>query len=96
MHAGSIHGESPTGEKFDAKFDAKFDGKFYPVEDDPGHTMVAAKLLAANEVLLTHKRNDKIVSTSHMTADPDGKTIHVVFENKVAGTTMRFDFHKTQ
>lgn len=85
-------GETPLGEKFNAKFD----GKFYPVEDDPGHTMVAAKLLAANEVLLTHKRKDKIVSTSHMTADPDGKTIHVVFENKDAGTTTIFEFHRQQ
>lgn len=85
-------GETPLGEKFDAKFD----GKFYPVEDDPGHTMVAAKLLAANEVLLTHERKDKIVSTSHMTADPDGKTIHVVFENKDAGTTTTFELHRQQ
>ena len=85
-------GESPLGEKFAAKFD----GKFYPVEDDPGQTMVQAKLLAPNEVLLTHKRKDKIVSTSHMTADPDGKTIHVVFENKDTGTTTRYDFHRQQ
>lgn len=83
-------GETPLGEKFHAKFD----GKFYPVEDDPGHTMVAAKLLAPNEVLLTHKRKDKVVSTSHMTADPDGKTIHVVLENKDAGTSATFDFHR--
>jgi hypothetical protein len=85
-------GETPLGEKFNAKFD----GQFYPVEDDPGHTMVAAKLLAPNEVLLTHKRKEKIVSTSHMTADPDGKTIHVVFENKEAGTTTAFDLHRQQ
>jgi len=85
-------GETPLGEKFNAKFD----GNFYPVEDDPGHTMVAAKLLAPNEVLLTHKRKEKIVSTSHMTADPDGKTIHVVFENKDAGTTTTFAFHRQQ
>jgi len=85
-------GETPLGEKFNAKFD----GKFYPVEDDPGHTLIAAKLLSPNEVELTHKRGDKdeIVSVSRMTADPDGKTIHVVFENKDAGTTATFDFHR--
>ncbi|HKF06486.1 MAG TPA: hypothetical protein VKB49_29480 [Candidatus Sulfotelmatobacter sp.] len=88
----AFSGETPLGEKFNAKFD----GRFYPVEDDPGHTMVAAKLLAPNEVLLTHKRKDKIVSTSHLTADPDGKTIHVAFENKDAGTTSKFDFHRQQ
>jgi hypothetical protein len=86
----SFSGETPLGEKFSAKFD----GKFYPVEDDPGHTMVAAKLLNPSEVELTHKRQDKIVSVSRMTADPDGKTLHVVFENKDAGTTATFDFHR--
>ena len=86
----SFNGETPLGEKFSARFD----GKFYPVEDDPGHTMVSAKLLSPNEVELTHKRKDKIVSVSHMTADPDGKTLRVVFENKDAGTTTTFDFHR--
>ena len=85
-------GETPLGEKYAAKFD----GKFYPVEDDPGHTLVAAKLLNPNTVELTHKRNDKIVSVARMTVAPDGKSIHVVFENKDAGTTTNFDFHKKQ
>ena len=82
--------ETPLGEKYTAKFD----GQFYPVEDDPGHTLVAAKLLNPNTVELTHKRKDKIVSVARMTVAPDGKSIHVVFENKDAGTTMTFDFHK--
>lgn len=85
-------GETPLGEKYAAKFD----GKFYPVEDDPGHTLVAAKLLNPSTVELTHKRNDKVVSVARMTVAPDGKTIHVVFENKDAGTTTNFDFHKKQ
>ena len=84
--------ETPLGEKFDAKFD----GKFYPVEDDPGHTLVSAKLLNPDTVELTHKRNDRIVSVSRMAADPDGKTLHVVFENKEAATTTNFDFRRQQ
>jgi len=83
-------GETPLGEKFNARFD----GKFYPVEDDPGHTLVSAKMLNPNEVELTHKRKDKIVSVSRMTADPDGKTLHVVFENKDTGAATNFDFHR--
>ena len=47
--------ESPIGERYTAKFD----GNFYPVEDDPGHTMVSAKLLNARTVELTSKRNGK-------------------------------------
>ncbi len=82
--------EAPLGEKYTAKFD----GQFYPVENDPGHTLIAAKLLNPNTVELTHKRKDKIVSIARMTVAPDSKSIHVVFENKDAGTTMNFDFHK--
>jgi len=85
-------GETPLGEKFAAKFD----GKFYPVEDDPGQTLVAAKLVNRNTVELTHKRKDKIVSVARLSVAPDGKTLHVLFENKDAGTTTVFDFHKQQ
>lgn len=88
--AESFSGETPLGERFEAKFD----GNYYPVEDDPGHTMVAAKLLGPNSVELTHKRKGKIVSISRMTVAPDRQTIHVVFENKEAGTTTSFDFQK--
>jgi hypothetical protein len=85
-------GETPLGEKFSAKFD----GKFYPVEDDPGQTLVAARLLNPNTVELTHKRKEKIVSVARLSVAPDGKTLHVVFENKDAGTSTTFDFHKKQ
>lgn len=85
-------GETPLGEKFSAKFD----GKFYPVEDDPGQTLVAAKLLNSNMVELTHKRKDKIVSVARLTVAADGKTLHVVFENKDSGSTTNFDFHRKQ
>jgi hypothetical protein len=88
--ADGFSGATPLGEKFDAKFD----GKFYPVEDDPGHTLVSAKLLNSNAVELTHKRKEKIVSVARLTVSPDGKTLHVVFENKDSGTTTTFDFHR--
>ena len=83
-------GATPLGEKFAAKFD----GKFYPVEDDPGHTLVAAKLINPTTVELAHKRKDKIVSVARLSVTPDGKTLHVVFENKDLGTTTPYDFHR--
>jgi hypothetical protein len=88
--ADGFSGETPLGERFDAKFD----GNYYPVEDDPAHTMVSAKLLNPNKVELTHKRQGKIVSISHMSVVPGGKSIHVVFENKDANTSTTFDFQK--
>jgi hypothetical protein len=86
----SFSAESPLGERYIAKFD----GNFYPVEDDPGHTMVSAKLLDARTVELTSKRNGKIVSVSRLSVAPDGNAIHAVFENKESGGKTTFDFEK--
>jgi len=82
--------ESPLGERFDAKFD----GKDYPVEDDPGRTMVSAKLLGPDTVELTSKRNGQVVAIKRMTVVPGGKSIHVVFKNKEGNTVTAFDMQK--
>jgi len=82
--------ETPLGERYTARFD----GNFYPVEDDPGHTMVSAKLLDARTVELTSKRNGKIVSISRMSVAPGGNSIHGVFENKESNSKTAFDFEK--
>jgi hypothetical protein len=88
--ADGFSAESPLGERFNAKFD----GKDYPVEDDPGHTMVSAKLLSPDIVELTSKRNGEIVAMKRMTVVPGGKSIHVVFKNKEGNTIMVFDMQK--
>jgi hypothetical protein len=62
--ADGFSAETPLGEKFDAKFD----GKDYPVEDDPGGTMVSAKLISPDTVELTSKRNGKVVATRQMSS----------------------------
>jgi hypothetical protein len=97
---GSVIKYKCTGEGFSAetplgeKFDAKFDGKDYPVEDDPGHTMVSAKLLNPDTVELTSKRNGEVVGIKRMTVVPGGKLIHVVFKNKEGNTIMAFGMRK--
>jgi hypothetical protein len=82
--------ETPLGERFYAKFD----GKYYPVEDDPGHTMVAAKLVSPNAVELTSKRSGKIVGVLHMSVVPDGRSIHVIFEDKENDTKTSYEMRK--
>lgn len=82
--------ESPLGEKFNAKFD----GKDYPVEDDPGHTVVSARRLSPNDVVLTSKRNGKVVAIKQMSVTPGGKSIHVVFKNEAGEVTSIFDLQK--
>jgi hypothetical protein len=82
--------ETPLGERFYAKFD----GKYYPVEDDPGHTMVAAKLVSPNSVELTSKRSGKTVGILHMSVAPDGRSIHVIFEDKENDTKTLYEMRK--
>ena len=82
--------ETPLGEKFDAKFD----GKDYPVEDDPGHTMVSVKLLSPNEVEMTSKRNGKVVGILHLYVVPGGNFINAVFENKEGNATSTYEMQK--
>ena len=88
--ASSFSAETLLGEKYEAKFD----GKEYPVEDDPGRTMVSVKLLSSTAVEVTSKRNGRVVGVSHMAVAPDGQSIHVVFENKDSETTTTFEMRK--
>jgi len=86
----SFSAETPLGEKFNAKFD----GKDYPVEDDPGHTMVSARLLSPDEVELTSNRNGKVVAIKQMSVMPGGRLIHVVLKNGEGETVTTFDLKK--
>ena len=88
--ADGFSAETPIGERFDAKFD----GKDYPVEDDPGHTMVSVKLLNPNAVEVTSKRNGKVVGILHMSVVPSGDSLHVIFENKEGNTTTTYEMQK--
>jgi hypothetical protein len=90
--ADGFSAETPLGEKFDAKFD----GKFYPVEDDPGHTMVLLKLINANTVEQTGQRGGKVISAMTLTVAPDGQTIHVVRKNMEDNTSGAFEMRKQQ
>lgn len=90
--ADGFNAETPLGEKFDAKFD----GNFYPVEDDPAHTMVMLKLLSPNTVEQTAKRDGKIVGVLRLSVTPDGKTIHATYENKEDDTTTRSEMRKQE
>src|SRR5712692_8241678 len=65
-----------------ASYDAKFDGKDYPIQGDIGHTMVSLKRISANRIEETDKRDGKIVGVARMTVSPDGKTMHVNYDDR--------------
>jgi len=75
-------------------YDAKFDGKDYPIQGDPGHTMVSLKRIGDNTIEETDKRNGKIVGVYRMTVSADGKSIHAEYNDKERGTTTTFTMEK--
>ncbi|HTR64213.1 MAG TPA: hypothetical protein VMH85_00475 [Terriglobales bacterium] len=75
-------------------YDAKFDGKFYPIEGDPGHTMVSLKRISDDTVEETDQRDGKIVGVSRMTVSKDGKSISVDYSDKLHGTRTTYRMEK--
>jgi hypothetical protein len=75
-------------------YDAKFDGKEYPMQGDPGHTMVSLKRIGNDTIEETDKRDGKIVGVYRMTVSSDGKTIKAEYTDKQRGTTMAFTMEK--
>jgi len=75
-------------------YDAKFDGKDYPIQGDPGHTMVSLKRIGNDTIEETDKRDGKVVGVSRMTVSSDGKSIHVDYSDKQHGTTMTYAMEK--
>jgi hypothetical protein len=75
-------------------YDAKFDGKDYPINGDPGHTMVSLRRIGDNTIEETDKREGKVVGVFRMTVSKDGKSINAEFDNKQQGTKTTFVMEK--
>ncbi len=75
-------------------YDAKFNGKDYPIQGDPGHTMVSLKRIGDDTIEETDKRNGKIVGISRMTLSKDGKSIEVEYTDKQHNTKTSFTMEK--
>lgn len=80
----------PTGQSYDAKFD----GKDYPIEGDPGHTMVSLKRINENTVEQTEKRDGKVVEVVRFTAGKDSKSMHVVMDDRERNEKTSFTMYK--
>ncbi len=75
-------------------YDAKFDGKEYPIQGDPGHTMITLKRIGNDTIEETDKRDGKIVGIYRMTVSADGKSIQAEYKDKLHGTTTSFTLEK--
>ena len=76
---------SPTGQSYTAKMD----GTEAPMKGDPGITTVSVKKLGKDTIEETDKRDGKLVAVVKSTVTPDGKTMHIVYEDKQTGQTSR-------
>ena len=93
-----IYQSTPDGLKMSdnngVSYDAKFDGKYYPIQGDPGHTVILLKKVDANTMEETDKRDGKVVYTSRSSVSADGKTMTIVGHDKERGTTNTFTLNK--
>jgi hypothetical protein len=75
-------------------YDAKFDGKEYPIQGDPGSTMVSLKRIGDDTIEESDKRDGKLVGVSRMTVSKDGKSIQVEYTDKPHETKTTFTMEK--
>ena len=68
-------------------YTAKLDGTEAPYKGDPGTTSVSVKKTGPNTMEETDKRDGKVMSVARMTVSADGKTMKIVADDKVQGTT---------
>lgn len=82
---------SPTGQSYETKFD----GKSHPMAGDPGQTMVSLKRVNANTIVETDQRLGKVAEVDKMKVSPDGKSMKVVWEDKLTGRTGQYEMAKS-
>jgi hypothetical protein len=81
---------SPTGQSYTAKMD----GSEAPMKGDPGVTTVSVKMVGKDTLEETDKRDGKVISVAKSTVSSDGKTMKIDSDDKLHGTTMKFEAMK--
>ena len=77
---------NPTGQSYSAKLD----GTDAPYKGDPGTTTVSVKQIGRNTIEESDKRDGKVIGVSRITVAPDGKSMTIIFSDKLRGTTSEF------
>lgn len=90
VEGDSLRFSRPAGQSYTARLD----GTDALVKGDPDSNGVSVKRINENTIEETDKRDGKVLSISRMTVAPDGKTMTIVNNDVVAGTTSRFTADK--
>lgn len=77
---------TPTGQSYATKLD----GTDAPYKGDPGTTSVSVKLIDKNTFEETDKRGGKVISVARMVVAANGKTLTIVVDDKLHGTTAQY------
>jgi len=81
----TLHVSTPGG----ISYDAKLDGSDTPIKGDIGGTTASVKKLDDGSYQETDKRGGKVISIATFSTGADGK-LHVVSEDKLAGSTIKY------
>lgn len=83
---GSLTMTTPTGQSYTAKLD----GAEAPYKGDPGISSVTVKQIGKTSMVETDKRDGKVVGVVTSVVSADGKSMNVVFDDKLRNRTMSF------
>lgn len=86
----SLELSTPTG----VGYAAAYGGAAVPLKGDPGKVMVTVKRQGANTIVETDSRAGKVINTQTMMLSADGKTLHILIDDKEYGTTSEWTAHK--
>ena len=84
--AGALTMTTPTGQAYTAKLD----GTEAPYKGDPGISSVTVKQTGKVSMVETDKRDGKVVGVVTSVVSADGKSMNVVFDDKLRNRTMSF------
>ncbi|HME36167.1 MAG TPA: hypothetical protein VKF84_13100 [Candidatus Sulfotelmatobacter sp.] len=85
VNRNELTATTPTG----LFYAARLDGTDAPVKGDPGVTSVSVKMLGKDTLEETFKRDGKVIIVEKSTVAADGKTLKLIDDDKLHGTTIK-------
>ena len=70
----TVDGTDKDGKAVHSEWTGKFDGKDYPLTGDPGMNARSYKRIDAQTLMLTGKKDGKVISEGRIVVSADGKT----------------------
>lgn len=87
---GKLGMTTPTGQSYQARTD----GSEAPYKGDPGITTVKVKQVGKNSLVETDLRDGKVIAVVKSTLSADGKSMEMVYDDKLQGRTTSYTAFK--